>query len=154
MVLCIVNLFMNMLLVFMVMRSNPAGAISLYTLRIAPIIFVVVMLMNVVFLVMIYVIYTNFSLVMMKMFMPIMQMLMIMVEVMFLPITDKPSSPLLPLPLLLEKCLGLVHLFQHFMVVSFVRSIVVFSMMAFSMVVISMVMTHMATITAMTENTY
>ena len=72
MVLCIVNLFMNMLLVFMVMRSNPAGAISLYTLLMAPIIFVVVMLMNVVFLVMIYVIYINFFLIMMKMFMPIM----------------------------------------------------------------------------------
>ena len=56
----------------MIMCSNPAGAISLYTLLMAPIIFVVVMLMNVVFLVMIHVIYTNFSLFMMKMFMPIM----------------------------------------------------------------------------------
>ena len=56
MVLCIVNLLMNTLLVFMVMRFNPAGAISLYTLFMAPIIFVVVLLMNVVFLVMIHVI--------------------------------------------------------------------------------------------------
>ena len=56
MVLCIVNLFMNILLLSMVMRSNVAGAISLYTLLMAPIIFVVVMLMNVVFLVMIHVI--------------------------------------------------------------------------------------------------
>ena len=67
-----------------------------------------------------------------------------MVKVMPLPITDKPSSPLLPLPLLLEKCLGLVHLFQHFMVVSYVGSVVVFSM----------VMTQMTTITAMAENSY
>ena len=86
---------------------------------------------------------------MMKMLMPIMQMLMIMVKVMSLPITDKPSTPLLPLPLPLEKCLGLVHLFQQYMVVSFVGSIVVFSMMVFSMV-----MTHMTTITAMTEISY
>ena len=63
-----------------------------------------------------------------------------MVKVMPLPITDKPSTPLLPLPLPLEKCLSLVHLFQHFMVVSFVGSIVVFSMMVFSMVVIPVVM--------------
>ena len=67
-----------------------------------------------------------------------------MVEVMSLPITYKPSSPLLPLPLPLEKCLSLVHLFQHFMVVPFVGSIEVFSM----------VMTQMTTISAMAENSY
>ena len=64
---------MNMLLVvFMVMCSNSAGAISPNTHLMAPIIFVVVMLMNVVFLVMICVIYTNFALIMMMMLMPIM----------------------------------------------------------------------------------
>ena len=72
MVLCIVNLFMNMLLVSMVMSSDLADAISLYILLIAPIIVVMVMLMNVIFLVMICVIYTNVSLIMMKMLMPIM----------------------------------------------------------------------------------